>query len=316
MDNDKNNKIIKSPYYSLEKLSEDSSLIKRGLRDLSIWPKIEELFAKLKTLYKAGKIQECIDVAEEILKTDANHFFTLCYYGRSLYLVERYAESLKIFDRCLEEEKQYYFLWSFIGDVYYKMGEYVEAIKNYDESLKLEMMEFWYDSTNSERKIDSSAKTPEQLESLDKNIYSYFCNKSNELDEIGYFVMAQTYLSTRAGIYNAYKDNDIGMKRAKEALKKVIEINPNNWFAINQIIGVLEQLADKQRGVDNKEALDYIDMALDFSPKNTNLLLSKAILLYHLGEKENAVKLIDKIKEDYPDNDGVDFIYRKIHGLE
>lgn len=40
MDNNKDNKIIKSPHYSLEKLSEDSSLAKRGLRDIGIWPKM------------------------------------------------------------------------------------------------------------------------------------------------------------------------------------------------------------------------------------------------------------------------------------
>lgn len=126
------------PERSLKKLSEDSSLVKRGLRDVGIWPKIEELFAKLKSQYEEGKIQECIDIAEETLKTDPNHFFTLCYYGRSLYHFERYEEALKIFDRCLEEEKEYYFLWSFRGDVYYKIKNFEAAVSDFLKSFELD----------------------------------------------------------------------------------------------------------------------------------------------------------------------------------
>lgn len=240
---DKDKQIIKSPYYSLEKLSEDSSLVKRGLRDLSIWPRIEELFAKLKASFSAGKIQECIDISEEILKTDSNHFFTLCYYGRSLYLAEKYGESLKILDRCLEEEKQYYFLWSFRGDVYYKMGEYLEAIKNYDESLKLELYEFWYRATGNERKTGDTSKTPESADALDNHMYYFNEDDSKNLDEIGYFRKAMFYLSTN---FECYQADNIGIKRGVEFLKKVIELNPSNSFARTQIAETLELLAKKQ----------------------------------------------------------------------
>jgi tetratricopeptide (TPR) repeat protein len=242
MDDNKDKKIIKSPYYSLEKLSADSSLVKRGLRDLSIWPKIEELFEKLKELFKAGKIQECINISEEILKTDSNHFFTLCYYGRSLYLANRYEEAIKIIDRCLEEEKQYYFLWSFRADVHYKMGEYHEAIENYDEALKLEMYEIWYKATGNERKANFPMQSPEFANALDNQMITSFEDNNSNLDEIFYFRKALFYLSTRAGIYDTYKINNTGMKRAIVAIKDVIKMNSNNWFAKKLITETLEAL--------------------------------------------------------------------------
>lgn len=316
MDNDKNKKLIKSPYYSLEKLSEDSSLVKRGLRDLNVWPKIEELFEKLKELFKAGKIQECINVSEEILKTDSNHFFTLCYYGRSLYLAERYRESVKILDRCLEEEKQYYFLWSFRGDLHYKIGEYLEAIENYDESLKLEMYEIWYKATNNERKAGFPQQSPEFANALDNQMITSFEDNNSNPDEIYFFRKAQFYLSTRAGIYNAYKENDIGKKRAIEALKEVLKLNSNNWFAKNEIVETLQSLAEGQIGTNNKEALDNINTALEYGADNTNLIVIKAILLHALGDEQSAIKWIGVAKEKYPDNDGIDSIYKKIHNLE
>ena len=307
------------PEKSLKKLSEDSSLAKRGLRDIGIWPKIEELFEKLKSQYEAEKYQDCVNTAEEILKTDSNHFFTLCYFARSLYFLERYGEALKILERCLEDEKEYYFLWSFRGDVYYKMGKYHETINDYDEALRLELYEAWHQATGEEKKAGFPQYSPEYANAPDKpKATSFWEDEDDNSDqkEIFYFRKAQFYLSTRAGIYNAFKENDIGKKRAVEALKKVIDINPNNWFAINQIVETLDFLAEKQKGVNNQDALNYIDMALHYSPNDTNLLISKAILLYHLGKKENAVELIGMVKEKHPDHDGVDFIYRKINDLE
>ena len=135
---DKDKQIQKVSKLSLEKLSEDSKLVKRGLRDLSIWPKIEELFAKLKAAYESGQIDECMKIAEEILQTDSNHFFTLCYYGRCLYQKDEYEKSLEYLTRCLDEEENYFFLWKFRGDCYYKMKDYKKAITDYKKSLELD----------------------------------------------------------------------------------------------------------------------------------------------------------------------------------
>lgn len=138
---DKDKQIQKVSKLSLEKLSEDSKLVKRGLRDLNVWPKIEELFNTLKESYQAGDIDECIKLCLEVFETDQNHFFTLCYYGRCLYQKGDFEKSAEYLTRCLEEEDNYFFLWKFRGDSYYKMKKYEKALKDYKKSLVL-------DSTN------------------------------------------------------------------------------------------------------------------------------------------------------------------------
>jgi len=299
------------PEKSLKKLSEDSSLAKRGLRDIGIWPKIEELFEKLKSQYEAKKYQDCIIAAEEILKTDSNHFFTLCYYGRSLFHLERYEEALKIFDRCLEEENEYYFIWSFRGDVNYKLNDYINAVSDFDKSLRFELIEFWYKATGGARE-DKHPELPQSADALDNHMY-YFNDDNKGLDEICFFRKALFYLSTN---FETYQKDDVGIKRAIEALKEVIKLNHDNWFAKNKLVETLQLLAEKQIGSDNTKALANIDEALNISPSDTNLITIKAILLHALGDKESAAEWIEKAKMIRLDDDGIESIYKKIHNLE
>jgi len=138
MDDNNNKKLIKSPYYSLEKLSEDSSLVKRGLRDLNLWPKIEDIFNKLKEKYQAGLIDECIKLCLEVLATDSNHFFTLCYYGRCLYQKGEYEKSIEYLTRCLNDESNYFFIWQFRADSYWKLNDYQNALNDYLTAIDLD----------------------------------------------------------------------------------------------------------------------------------------------------------------------------------
>ncbi|MBU2529906.1 MAG: tetratricopeptide repeat protein [Elusimicrobia bacterium] len=135
---DKDKQIQKVAKLSLEKLSEDSKLVKRGLRDMNVWPKIEDIFNKLKERYQAGQIDKCIKLCLEVLHTDPNHFFTLCYYGRCLYQKGEYEKSAKYLTQCLDEESNYFFLWKFRGDCYYKLKEYEKALEDYKNSLALD----------------------------------------------------------------------------------------------------------------------------------------------------------------------------------
>ena len=285
------------PGKSLKKLSEDSSLAKRGLRDIGIWPKIEELFEKLKSQYEAEKYQDCIITAEEILKTDSNHFFTLCYYGRSLFHLERYEEALKVFDRCLDEEKDYFYLWSFRGDVFYKIQNYEKAISDYLKSIELD---------------------PNNGADYDNVAMCLFLNGEHE--------KAHEYIDKAIAIETT---EDMPMirkaqffefqKLAKEALAQYIKtLNnfPSSEYAKKKAVELLEIQAKEKIGDDNQNALTDIDLALSYDPENANLLSIKAILLDTLGDNEQAKKIINKIKQQDPHNPDLDFIYRKINNLE
>lgn len=139
MDNEGDKKIVKSPYYSLEKLSEDSSFVKRGLRDLSIWPKIDELYKKLRKKYFDNLIDECIQICKEVLNTEPNHIGTLLFYGKCLQSKGSYEEAIIYLTRVIDEDRDtssafiIHLACSTRAVCYYKIGNYEKA----NEDLKI-----------------------------------------------------------------------------------------------------------------------------------------------------------------------------------
>ncbi|MFH1170402.1 MAG: tetratricopeptide repeat protein [Candidatus Vogelbacteria bacterium] len=104
MNNDKDKKIIKSPAYSLKKLSEDSSLAKRGLRDIGIWPKVQTLLKEIEKQYFAHNYQKCIDICDEALASEPLLYVPLCFKALCLVRLEKYEEAIIWFDKALQTE--------------------------------------------------------------------------------------------------------------------------------------------------------------------------------------------------------------------
>lgn len=213
---DKDKQIQKVSKLSLEKLSEDSKLVKRGLRDLNVWPKIEDIFNELKEKYQAGLIDECIKLCLEVLNTDPNHFFTLCYYGRCLYQKGEYEKSAEYLTKCLDEENNYFFLWKFRGDCYYKMKAYEKAIEDYKKSLVL-------DSTNAAT-LDDIAQCLFLLGDF-QSAYDYI-DQAIQIEAESDMPMIR-----KAQFFEAQQQQ----AKALEQYKKTLEDFPHSEYARNKI---------------------------------------------------------------------------------
>ena len=217
---DKDKQIQKISKLSLEKLSGDSKLVKRGLRDLNVWPKIEDVFNKLKEKYQADLIDECIQLCLEILNTNPNHFFTLCYYGRCLYKKDDYKKSAEYLTRCLDEESNYFFLWKFRGDCYCKMKEYEKALKDYKKSLALD--------SNNGATLDDIAQCYFLLENFE-SAYNYIDQVIQiETESDMPMIRRAQFLESQRKIAEAigqYKKTLIKFPNSKYAQEKILELS-------------------------------------------------------------------------------------------
>ncbi|MBU0531375.1 tetratricopeptide repeat protein [Patescibacteria group bacterium] len=102
---DQNNSLQKiDPEKSLKKLSEDSSLAKRGLRDIGIWPKIQILLKEIEKNYFDKNYTRCIELCDEVLKTEPLALLPLCYKAFSFEQLANYEEALLWYDKALQTE--------------------------------------------------------------------------------------------------------------------------------------------------------------------------------------------------------------------
>lgn len=99
---DNNKRIQKLLKYSLIKLNDDSSLAKRGLRDLGVWPKIQTLLKEIDTQFLTGNYQKCLDLCDEVLLSVPLNISSLPYKLYSLIQLEKYDEALACADQLSE----------------------------------------------------------------------------------------------------------------------------------------------------------------------------------------------------------------------
>lgn len=194
---DKDKEIQKVPKLSLEKLSEDSSLAKRGLRDIGIWPKIQILLKEIQKQYFAHNYQKCIDLCDEVLASEPMLYVPLSRKALCLLRLEKYEEAIIWFDKALQTElplettpqEQKYEKDELVntkpdfeivignkGFCFLKLEKYKEAIDCLDQALKI----FPNNYVNLSNKAFCLEKLGRKIDALDFYEKSLILQPSND----------------------------------------------------------------------------------------------------------------------------------------
>ncbi len=299
MNNDKNKKLIKSPYYSLEKLSEDSSLVKRGLRDLGILPKIQTLLKEISIQFHGHNYQKCIDLCDEILITEPNTLLFLCYKALSLQELGQLEDALFWFDKALSIDSEFTVALCNKADILRVLGRYEEAITLYDKVF---------------------IKEPDWMISLVGNKGDALYNLGRYEDALIFYNQVLSIEPNNevalVGIVNLGISLD-NLDRHEEAIimydKVLIHandlINNNVLFNFNKstfnaenflkIVFWKKTLALSDIGR-YEEAIIVIDKVLDIDSADKDALFNKGTMLYKLEKFQEAIEMFDKALEIDP----------------
>ncbi|EDY34380.1 tetratricopeptide repeat domain protein [Aciduliprofundum boonei T469] len=127
------------------------------------------------------------------------------------------------------------------------------------------------------------------------------------------------------------------LKNALKAYFRALEIDPENEDVINKIlkiepdnVEVLKKYAELLKKKGNYNELlkvynrlysltkdeKYLEEGLDIDPGNKDLLITKVRFLMDNNELVEANRIIEQLKEDYPDDPTVQMLYEEISGGE
>ena len=93
-------------------------------------------------------------------------------------------------------------------------------------------------------------------------------------------------------------EEGLGQADSLEFFEKVLEVNPNDTEALNNLGGSLSELGN------DEEAIEYYDKAISIDPFNIEALYNKGLALYNLGRYEEANKYLDTVLRMDPNNIG------------
>lgn len=337
MDNKNNKKLIKSPYYSLEKLSEDLSLVKRGLRDLGILPQIQTLLHEISIQFHSHNYQKCIELCDETLATEPNTLLFLCYKALSLKELGQLEDSLIWFDKALSIDSEFMVALCNKADILRALGRYEEAITLYDKifikepDMIVHLVGNKGDALNHLNKHEEALIFYNQVLSIEPNNEDALMGKGGAFFGLGRYedalISYNQVLSIEpnngaaiVGIVNIGISLD-NLDRHEEAIKmydKVLIraddlINNNVLFDLNRenrlqtfdaknflkIVFWKKSLALSDIGRD-EEAIIMIDKVLDIDSTDKETYFNKGVMLYKLGKYQEAIEVFDKALEIDP----------------
>lgn len=95
-------------------------------------------FIKAHSLKQLGKVEESLDVLENILKRDENFYYALELLGNIFYEKSNFKKSLNFFLKIVENTKERSGVYNSIASAYRSMGDFKNAFDNVYKCLELD----------------------------------------------------------------------------------------------------------------------------------------------------------------------------------
>ena len=273
---------------------------------------------RLAELYREeGSLDKAIELFESVLDDveGKQKIFVLKQLGLIYLEMKKYEDAKRYFIEAVKEDRLDYQTLYFAGYTSELMGELKEAENYYNEILLtrddftqvIKRLAIVYlgekEFEKSIANIDSIADDKKDLEYfrikaaiyLDQELLDKSLSILNE--GLLLFQNSEDLLMDQAIIYEKLENYD----RCIESLKSVLDLNPENYSALN-FLGYL--YADLDMNLD--EAYSFIDKALKNEPDSAAYIDSMAWVLYRLKRYKEAYNYQKKALKMFPDE--IEFI--------
>ncbi|GGE63718.1 hypothetical protein GCM10011413_32670 [Pedobacter psychrotolerans] len=243
---------------------------------------IAALFPKLREPVVAENVTLLSKLLAEKNNTDAK---VLALYGDVLYQQNKLNEALVQYQAALKLNDQIYAVWEQIVNIQALLGHYADAVKAGDEALTIypnQASLYYYTAyalfkTGKLDQAQSNLKTALQLEVDNKSL------------------QAQVF-ALQGDIYI----NQNNFTLAKTAFEKAIEIEPDNYFIMNNYAYYLALKND-----DLVKAAQYSETAANAMPDNSSITDTYAYILFKQHKYDLAKVWIEKALQNNTNKNSV-----------
>lgn len=236
-------------------------------------------------LYAQGKKEEAIAAYLQSTKFNGGNFIVWQNILRMEFEMGRFEDAVKHSEEALEYFPNQGVLYFLNGSAYYNTGDYASAISSLEQSIKL--------AANTQMKSDIQAQlgdayyeqgeSGKAFESYDKALQSNPTN-AHALNNYSY------YLSLK-------REN---LDKALEMSKRLVALYPEEATYLDTHGWVLYQKKEY------KEALDFIQKAIDQGAASAEIFDHLGDVLYHLKRVDEAVENWKKARELDATIEGID----------
>lgn len=242
----------------------------------------ESLFRKALDAGKSKNYQKAVDLLEKIVSETEEIPEALLYLGRSYHALNEYEKSISVYKHYILSSPRESAGYFFLGRTYLTLQMYDYALHYLRRAYDLE---------------------PENPQVLGLLGLSYFKLKRPELASpiLGHAVemsgdtgrLYTGYLNALSA--HAVKEFYVGnYDLSKQMFQFLIDQNYGTDF-IHVYLGLIARNEN-----DYEQALFHYNAALLQSPQDIGLHMRKAAMLYFSGRHQEAVEIVEKIKQDFP----------------
>ncbi len=265
-------------------LQQDSGMAEEQAREiLKVYPNMEPAVRILGTAYRLqGQPQKGLEVLEPLAKKNASSADLLHELGLCLGAAGRGQEAIVVLRQAVQLKPGHAGAWRTLGDQLDAAGDEDQSRKAYDEHLRV--------STGHPELVDAAGHL-----------------RANELGKAEGLVRG--VLKKDPGDVNALRMlAEIGIKMGKledaqHLLERCLQLAPDFHLARQAYANILMRRNDLER------SSIEIDRLLKSEPENPAYLIIKAAVLARMGEHIPALKLYEKLFENYSHHASAQMFY-------
>ncbi len=234
-----------------------------------------ELFNKAQDAHSKGDLEKALKLYDEAVKAMPEFPEAEFQRGSIFQSLGKTADAEKAFRRAIELRRDWTLPIAELGALLVQKGEYVEAEQQLEKAIRLNEMSFPAYIALTELKIKTGASA-EELKSLLGKL-QYLTTKSK--------IPASVWAS-RGAVERTLGD----LEAAKTSIKRALDIDAQNSFAIAESIKLSIKSGDTKGAVNNAKRLS------ELFPHSLNAKLIHARSLYADGQTSEAIKVLDAIE--------------------